>query len=565
MHTGRVTPEELRDLIDQGESMTLEFKRAKRNALNDRDIVEAVVCLANGSGGHLLLGVEDDGQVTGAAPRHGDATDPFRIMGLILNQTDPHVPVTAEVVRLDGVDVIHIRVPPSASGPVGTRDGVFKRRSLKADGTPECIPYRPSEMQSAGFDLTGVDYATMPAVGATMDDLDPQEFDRFRRLCSDGGDRGLAGLSNHDLLRALRLDAGRHVDVVPSLGAVLLFGTPTAHERWTPTAECLFQDSRANFEAVNHSMRLPLLAAAEELEKRIHVRNTSAQILMGLVRVDLPLLAHSTLREVLANALVHRSYADLGPIVVEFSDDALTVTSPGGFPAGVTVDNLLDQTRPRSVALADAFKRAGLVERRGKGVNEMFLQQLRAGREAPDYSRSTSAAVQVTLPTGRADLDLVRFLLAFERETQSTFGLEELRILHHLRTVGACTASELAEDLRRAPGAIRAMAQRLVERGIIEARGAGRNRRFHLTARFYDLAEDRDAYVRIRGFDALQQEQMVTQYVGQYGSITRSGAASLVQVTPEDASRLLRGMAERGVLVMVGQRRGAHYVLPDVE
>lgn len=51
----------------------------------------------------------------------------------------------------------------------------------------------------------------------------------------------------------------------------------------------------------------------------------------------------------------------------------------------MTRGNILEQSRPRSLVLADAFKRAGSVERRGKGVNEMFDSQLRAGRDVPDY------------------------------------------------------------------------------------------------------------------------------------------------------------------------------------
>lgn len=563
MHTLVVTPDELRDLIAQGETMEVEFKRATRNALSDRNLVEAVVCLANGNGGHLLLGVEDDGRISGAAPRHGDVTQPHRIVGLILNQTDPHLPVVAEVVELGGKDVVHIQVPPARTGPVGTRDGVFKRRSLKPDGTPECIPYRASEMQSAAFDLTGVDYATLPAVGSSMADLDEGEFDRFRAMCAGGGDVALTDLSSVDLLRALRLDAGEGRAVVPSLGAVLLFGSRNALDRWAPTAECLFQDTRTNYESENVSLRLPLLAAAEALERRIEVRNASAQILMGMVRVDVPQLASTTVREVIANALVHRSYADLGPVLVQFGDDALTVTSPGGFPAGVTLDNLLDQSRPRSVALADAFKRAGLVERRGKGVNEMYDNQLRAGRGEPDYSRSTSASVQVVLPTGRADLDLVRFVLTYERDMRVRLGMEEIRVVHHLRSMGPCTAAELAHDLRTPVVPTRALAQRLVERGVIESRGAGRNRRFHLTARFYALAEDRGAYVRVRGIDALQQEHMVFEYVRQYGHISRAQAAELTQISPDEASKLLRRLAAEGKLTMVGQRRTARYELPE--
>lgn len=89
--------------------------------------------------------------------------------------------------------------------------------------------------------------------------------------------------------------------------------------------------------------------------------------------------------------------------------------------------------------------------------------------------------------------------------------------------------------------------------------------RFHLTARFYDLAEDRGAYVRVRALDTLQQEQMVLQYVRTYGSIARGRAAELCQVTPVEARALLRSMTEKGLLRLVGERRGARYVLPDAQ
>ncbi len=561
-----MTPDDLQALIDGGETLSVEFKRATAGAINDREVVEAAVCLANGPGGHLLLGVEDNGRVTGAHPRHRDRTDPSRMVGLILNLTDPHLATEVEIVQLAGLDVIVITVPRAPSGPVGTRDGVFKRRSLKPDGTPECIPYRPSEMLSAGLDLAGVDYATIAASGATMLDLDPGEFDRFRRLCSSGrGDASLANLDDVDVLRALRLDAGDAGTPRPSLGAVLLFGTAAARERWTPTAECLFQDFRSSHATVNETLRQPLFAAAETLEERIQLRNVATELMVGMHRVDLPLLASSTVREAVANALVHRSYADLGPVVVQFADDALTISSPGGLPAGITLDNLLEQSRPRSVALAEAFKRAGLVDRRGKGINEMFASQLRAGRDAPDYSKTTTASVSVTIPTGHSDLDVVRFILAYEDKAQAPLSLDDLRVLHQLRAVGPSAASELADDLHLTAGVARSLAHRLVERGLIEARGHGRNRRFHLTAGFYALAEDRNAYIRVQGIDQLQREQMITEYVRRYGKITRSQAAALVQLSPEAASRILRTMTQQGLLAMRGERRSAHYVLGHLD
>mgnify|MGYP002735323220 FL=1 len=62
---GAMDPTELSKIISNGESMTVEFKRCDRKKLSDTDIVEAAICLANGEGGLLLVGVEDDGTVTG--------------------------------------------------------------------------------------------------------------------------------------------------------------------------------------------------------------------------------------------------------------------------------------------------------------------------------------------------------------------------------------------------------------------------------------------------------------------------------------------------------------------
>ena len=76
-----MTPEALRSLIAGTETLDVEFKGEEARALSDGDLVEAVVCLANRAGNTpswLLVGVEDDGRVTGARPRHADRTDPLR-------------------------------------------------------------------------------------------------------------------------------------------------------------------------------------------------------------------------------------------------------------------------------------------------------------------------------------------------------------------------------------------------------------------------------------------------------------------------------------------------------
>ena len=552
-------------LIAGGETYTVEFKRAlSKQVLNDRDLVEAVVCLANGSGGHLLLGVEDDGTITGAGPRHRDTTDSSQLRALIINQTDPSVAVDVTCVAADELVIVVIEVPDMPT-PVGTTGGVYKRRTTNALGKPACVPYRPHEMMSAGFSLTGRDYAEVPARGVTMADLDQAEFDRLRRLCRTGrGDPVLADASDEQICRALRVSRGdARGDDILTIGAVLLFGQAATLAHHAPTAECLFQVFDRQRITTSETLRMPLLRAAEELFGLSDRLNDEQELMVGIHRVGVPKIPRATLRESIANALVHRDYAQLGPIQVRLNEDEFRVHSPGGFPPGVTLTNFLEQSTPRSVVLADAFKRAGLVDRAGRGIPDMFVSQLRAGRDAPDYSQTNDRSVTVSVQTSTSDLDLVRFVITYEEQHGSIFGLDQLQILHQLRSFGVATLSELSETLLRPMSTLRTQAARLVELGLIEIMGRGRNREYRLSAGFYQAAEDRNAYVRAGVADPVKQDELVVRYVTTYASISRSEAAELLMLTGPQARQALQRLVKSGQLRIVGQRRGARYVMVD--
>jgi ATP-dependent DNA helicase RecG len=66
----------------------------------------------------------------------------------------------------------------------------------------------------------------------------------------------------------------------------------------------------------------------------------------------------------------------------------------------------------------------------------------------------------------------------------------------------------------------------------------------------------------VHGFEPLQQEQMVLQYVDGHGRISRTEAADLCSLTPDQASHLLRRLAKEGKLELRGERRGSEYIRP---
>ncbi len=178
-----MTPDALRILIRGGETLAVEFKGEERGSLNDRDLVEAIVCLANRVGTELawlLVGVEDDGRITGARHRHGEATDPARVAALIANRTRPSMAVQVESATLDGQAVLVIEVP-SQRQPVATSDGLFLRRALGGDGRPACVPMDGYAVQSLQADRGLLDPSSQVVADARWEHLDPLEFERFRR------------------------------------------------------------------------------------------------------------------------------------------------------------------------------------------------------------------------------------------------------------------------------------------------------------------------------------------------------------------------------------------------
>lgn len=564
-----MTPERLLELIQGGESLDVEFKGESARSVSDNELVEAVVYLANRPSnrpGWLLFGIEDDGRITGARPRHYDRTDPLRIQALIANRTQPALSVREEVISVEGKGVIAIEVP-ALKAPAGTTDGKYRRRAIGGDGKPACPPMHFHEMQALQADRGLLDYSALVVPEARWEDLDPLEFERFRRFIRESHGRGeasLADLPDVELAKALgAVQANHEVSAVRVLG-LLLFGREEALRRLLPTHEAAFQVLAGQRVEVNDFFRWPLLRIMEELLARFRARNREEELMVGLLRVGVPDYPPAAFREGVANALIHRDYTRLGAVHVQWHDDRVEISNPGDFPEGVRLDNLLvTPPRPRNPLLADAFKRAGVVERTARGIDTIFFEQLRNGRPAPSYDRSNESGVVLILPGGKANLDFVR-LVVEENQAGRILSLDDLLILNHLWFERQLMTADAARLIQKPEAEAPSRLQRLVEAGLVEPRGERKGRLWRLSAAAYQRLGQKAAYIRQRGFEPLQQEQIVLQFVEKHGRITRREAADLCQIAPLQARDLLARLVKRRMLVRHGARRGAFYGLPSI-
>lgn len=554
----------LPEIIAQGESLTVEFK-SDRGPLADGDLVDTVVCMANGQGGLLLIGVENDGAITGLHPTH--RTRPEFLAALISSRTVPPLTVQVSFDTLSAaggeVTIATLRIPTGRQ-PTATSDGRLLTRYLDTHGQPGCRPLYPHELSGWQAERGQADVTAQPIAGATWDDFDPLEFVRLRRMVEENrGDTAVLELADPEIARGLGLVYAENGQLRPTLTGLLLVGKESALRKFVPAHEVAFQVLRGTDVAVNEFRRWPLLRALEWVLESFQVRNEERELNIGLFRVGVPAYDRRGFREAVNNAFIHRDYTRLGAVHIQMHDDYIRVSNPGSFVLGVRPDNLLvTDPRPRNPRLADAFKRIGLVERIGRGVAIIYQGQLRNGRLPPDYSLSTEAGVSVNLPGGPADLGFVQLVVTEEKRRQRTFTVSELLLLAHLWHERAIDTPTAARLIQRSDVEARAILESLVETGLVERRGSKKGRSYLLSASVYRAMGQPEAYVRARGFESPQMEQMILQYVQAHQRITRREVVRLCRVNERQANYLLQKMTKRGQLVRTGKGRATAYELP---
>ncbi len=187
-----------------------------------------------------------------------------------------------------------------------------------------------------------IDPSAMVFDDVGLEEFNPLERHRIREAIRKfGGDQSLLPLSNIELDGALGLSVVSDGICHPTLAGLLFLGRDEHFRQHLPSYEVAFQVLEGTDVRVNEFFRKPLLQTFEEVEQLFGARVSEREIQVGLFRVPVPNYERRAFREAFVNALVHRDYSRLGAVHVRFDDDGLSISSPGGFVEGVTLQNLL--------------------------------------------------------------------------------------------------------------------------------------------------------------------------------------------------------------------------------
>jgi len=228
----------------------------------------------------------------------------------------------------------------------------------------------------------------------------------------------------------------------------------------------------------------------------------------------------------------------------------LEIVSPGGFPPGISPENILDQQNPRNRRLAEALAKCGLIERSGQGMNLMFESAIRQGKTLPSFSGTSSHEVRLTLEGVVKNPHFVRFMERLGEERLRSFSTYDFLALDYLHR-----EMPLPDYLRdRLPG--------LIEAGVVESIGRGKGIRYLLSHSLYAAIGAKGVHTRKKGLDRETNKALLIKHIGA-NHVTGSRMKELRQVLPSNSRSeirvLLRELVKENAVHVHGATKAARW------
>ena len=427
-----------------GESKNVEFKES----LPEKSIkyMKSVVVFANGTGGKIIFGIADKTrEVVGF-----DKEDVFEKMDAIANAVsdscEPAIIPDISLQTMDGKTVIVVEV---------------------------------SEGSNRYYDQ-----ALCTGLSITDEDIDA--------LCKAMKEQAVKNAHNEEQKASIK-DVGRQQlrswgvlierdgKDYPSNAFAILTGNAGLHVAtqcgvFKGTTKAVFVDRREYtgplWEQIDEAFQFVL--------RNIHLGAT----IVGIYRQDVYEIPPDAIRELIINAMVHRSYLDHGTIQVAVYDNRLEITSPGKLPMGQTMERMKEgYSKIRNEALAHAFAYMNLIEHWGSGIPRIIDKVKAAGLREPEFTGG-EVDLRINIYRGQIDgtVDLNASNTAVKpplnrRETADKVPAneQEQQIYKYVSENAGITTAQAMKLLGIKQRRTREILAKMVEKGWLRKEGASRS------------------------------------------------------------------------------------------
>lgn len=354
----------IKALIQQGENTQIEFKSA---SARPESVAREIVAFANTLGGSVLIGVEDNGSITGI-----ESSRETWVANVSRNNIIPALQLEVQESVIDGKTVCLITVPKGQDRPYQTQEGKYW---LRAGSTNRMAT---KEELSRLFQQAGlVHFDTSPVVNTDIDHIDKQAVDHYYRSYYETNFIDLPDSEQHSLLTNTDILVEYEHNWVASVGGLLMFGKqPQRRLPQSAIMLAVFKGTEITDDLIDKKEITGTVA--ELIDKTVGMLQLyipKSSTIEGTQRKEVIHIPPKVLREAMVNAVMHRDYSiSHRKIQVHIYSNRVEITSPGALANTLTLEKIrYGNSAPRNIFLVKFLDNLRYFDGLGRGV-PMMLQ-----------------------------------------------------------------------------------------------------------------------------------------------------------------------------------------------
>lgn len=453
--------------IKNGENKEIEYKRELPK--HSDKYMKSVIAFANSYGGKIIFGVEDKTrEIVGVEEEKA-----FQIMDSIANAiSDSCEPAIIPDITLQTVEnkkLIVVEIAASTQRPyyikaLGRENGVYIRVSGTTRHADE------TRLKELMFEGANKSYDQAICLGFEITDKDIVDlcdslYETAVNNCYSEETKQEIKKPTRNNLLSWGIIAEKDGKTYPTNSFALL----TGNEIIPTKIQCgVFKgDNRAIF-VDRREFTGPIQNQIEEAYKYVLSKINLGAEIEGLYRQDMYELPIGSIREIIANAVTHRSYLEPGNVQVALYDNRLEVTSPGMLLNGVTIEKIKEgYSKVRNRAIANAFSYMRIIEEWGSGIPRMFDEFSKYGLAEPELV-DMDGDFRVNFYRSSVTLKVT------EKVTEK-FTEREMSVIRLIKNNPGITTTAMSMELGKSRKTISAIIKSLKDRNVIEREGSDRN------------------------------------------------------------------------------------------
>lgn len=520
------------------------------------ELAKDCVAFANAQGGSLLIGIEDDSDLP---PENQQIKNewleklPNRISQLTLNVTTLPQKITAS----NGGEYIELKITRNAQSIAGTSDGRYFLRV-----SDESRPLLPDELSRLMNDKTAFAWEEQTSRQVSKDDSDEEKKNQFLKEIrqSERVSNFVKEMSDEEILHYYHFIKD---NLLTNLG-ILWIGKreDRAFLQFSPVIQFIKYDEldrKVNKLVWDDFFRNPK-ELIEAILKDIPDWREFYELPDGIFRKQIPHYDERIIRELLANALVHRPYTQRGDIFINLFQDRLEIHNPGLLPLGVTPQNILHTTVKRNENLAKVFYDLKLMEREGSGYDMIYDRLLSNGKPLPIVEERYDG-VKVTIQKRIINPDIINFVLQadenfeLKQKERITLGLvaqnESLTAQEMLKLLELNNASELKHWFGK-----------LVKNGLIKTKGRTKGMEYFVESGLLRKL-DFKGKTSLKGIESHRLQELIRRDLEIYEEASFSDIHKRIgeEIPIRKVRYELQKMIEFGEVKTIGKGRWQKYLL----